>query len=182
METAIIVRAAAHVGPTVEPGSGVHHVPLGVWLQGPLDVEILERSLTKLCGMKVLRRASHQRHRARSVSQGPEPFHLQQIDLTEFQAGLRDQEIKRLLHEELGARFDLQSGPGLMIRLSDAAHVLFLTMHHIVAEGGGLLLGEISALYQAYSQNQPSRKAAVDQYGDYSACSVSCRVKHWKPN
>ncbi|HEX2191251.1 MAG TPA: amino acid adenylation domain-containing protein, partial [Longimicrobiaceae bacterium] len=70
--------------------------------------------------------------------------------------------------------FDLAAGPLLRVaavRLdADEAGVLF-TMHHIVSDGWsmGILVREVSTLYQAYSQGEEARLPELPvQYADYA--------------
>ena len=58
-----------------------------------------------------------------------------------------------------------------MLRLSEADHVLLLTMHHIVSDGWsiGVLFRELQTLYQAYSTGQRSPLAELPiQYVDFA--------------
>ena len=70
--------------------------------------------------------------------------------------------------------FDLTQGPLLrisLLRLANDDHVLLLTMHHIIFDGWSMsvLVGELVALYSAYSTGQPAALPALPiQYADYS--------------
>ena len=96
------------------------------------------------------------------------------MDLAGLPAGEREAEARRLALEEAQRPFELASGPLLrttLLRLSDSEHVLVLVMHHIISDGGsmGVLLREMAALYEAFSQGRPSPLPALPlQYGDYS--------------
>ena len=61
---------------------------------------------------------------------------------------------------------------GQLLRLAEDEHVLLVTMHHIVSDGWsvGVLIKELSALYEAFSQGRadPLAPLAV-QYADYAA-------------
>ncbi|WP_166213188.1 condensation domain-containing protein, partial [Cognatiluteimonas telluris] len=88
------------------------------------------------------------------------------------QAG--EEQVQAQAREEARAPFDLAAGPlvrGRLLRLSDEAHVLLLTMHHIVSDGWslGVLLREVAALYGAFVQGQadPLPPLAI-QYADYA--------------
>src|SRR5262249_50548347 len=51
------------------------------------------------------------------------------------------------------------------------AHILLLTMHHIVSDGSsrGLLRRELSTLYNAFAANEPSPLSELPiQYADYA--------------
>ena len=68
---------------------------------------------------------------------------------------------------------------------------MLVTMHHIVSDGWsmGVLTRELSALYQAYSHNQPDPLPALPiQYADYAAWQrrwltgdvLQAQVRYWK--
>lgn len=141
----------------------LYHIPLAVRLQGPLKVEALAQTL----------RAIVTRHEAlRTVIQpgpsGPLGRLLPTLDPTFEYHSLRDlspAEQEQALHE-LGERvaklpFDLAKGPLMRATLVDLGadmHQLFLTLHHIAADGWsmGVLVREMSALYQAFSSGEPN--------------------------
>ncbi|MFL6282408.1 MAG: non-ribosomal peptide synthetase, partial [Pyrinomonadaceae bacterium] len=82
---------------------------------------------------------------------------------------------KRLAGAEFNRPFDLEAGPlvrVVLIRQRDDEHTVVCVLHHIVSDGWsrGLLVKEISALYEAFSQGRPSplRELAV-QYADFAA-------------
>ncbi len=55
--------------------------------------------------------------------------------------------------------------------LSETEHILLVCMHHIVSDGWsmGVFLQELTDLYNAYIQNQPSSLSPLPiQYGDYT--------------
>jgi len=57
--------------------------------------------------------------------------------------------------------FDLENGTLLqvrLLRLGEQEHILLLTMHHIISDGGrgGVLLHELAVLYDAFCQGKPS--------------------------
>ena len=90
--------------------------------------------------------------------------------------------------------FDLESGPlfrARLLRLEDEVHVILLTVHHAVCDGWsiGLIVGELAALYAAYSAGQPSPLPELSlQYGDFAVWqaehlktpSVAAQLDYWK--
>ncbi|NVJ19573.1 condensation domain-containing protein, partial [Myxococcus sp. AM010] len=70
--------------------------------------------------------------------------------------------------------FNLEVGPLLratLLREGEEAHVLVLVMHHIVSDGWsmGVLVRELVALYEAYSQGRESPLPELEvQYADYA--------------
>ena len=78
-------------------------------------------------------------------------------DLSALPPAAREAAVVARAREEAGAPFDLAVGPLLraaLLRLGPAAHVLLLTLHHIVADGWSMdvLLRELSGAYGAISR------------------------------
>ncbi|WP_414542078.1 amino acid adenylation domain-containing protein [Nostoc sp. CCY0012] len=104
-------------------------------------------------------------------------INLEGITQTEQQA-----EVLRLVAQEAKLPFDLKQGPLLrftLLRLSTQECVALLTMHHIITDAWSfeILVQELTALYAAYSQEQPSLREATRtalpelpiQYADFAA-------------
>ena len=104
----------------------------------------------------------------------PERFELHREDLSQQPAQQLQAEVQRRIEAEVRERFDLQRGPlfrASLLRLSDAEHVLLVTMHHVVSDGWsmGILMRELSSLYAAYREGRPSPLAELPvQYADYA--------------
>ena len=161
----------------LEPGTWFYNVPATLAFYGPLDVAALERSLAE-----IVRR--HETLRTTVVAGHDEPrpaiapagsFRLPVIDLSSVPASRIDAEVARLTGEETLRPFDLARGPlfrASLLRVSAERHVLFATAHHIVCDGLSVkvLLGELSALYAAFSQGRPSPLDELpSQYSDVVA-------------
>jgi amino acid adenylation domain-containing protein len=159
-----------------EPGSAVYNVAGALRLKGLVDVGALERSVNE-----IIRR--HESLRTTFAMVEGEPVQVicpslsisvVMVDLTEQPESEREDRAQRLASEEARRPFDLARGPLLrasLIRLSEAEHVLVLTMHHIVSDGWsmGVLYRELSVLYRAFSQGQPSPLTELPiQYGDFA--------------
>ncbi|MGO4780815.1 condensation domain-containing protein, partial [Lysobacter sp. 2RAB21] len=95
--------------------------------------------------------------------------------LSELTADAQASAVATQSREEARAPFDLAQGPlirGRLLRLSEHEHVLLVTQHHIVSDGWsiGVLVQEVSALYDAYRQGQPDPLPPLPiQYADYAA-------------
>ncbi|MBV9773327.1 MAG: amino acid adenylation domain-containing protein, partial [Gemmatimonadetes bacterium] len=102
-------------------------------------------------------------------------FPLEVIDLAALTPEEREAEVQRRVRAEATAPFDLAAGPLLratLLRLEDEAHVVLFTMHHIVSDGWstGVLVREISALYEAYARGEAARLPELPvQYADFAA-------------
>src|SRR6185369_4770530 len=151
-------------------------VPVGVRLRGELDVSALARTLEE-----VVRR--HEALRTRIEVIGTEPYQvideqvelsLPVIDLSELDQQSRAETRERVKRQEASAGFNLSTGPVLRAKLIKQApedHLLLVTMHHIVSDGWsmGVLVKEVSSLYEAYCRGEKSPLAALPvQYADYA--------------
>ena len=160
----------------LEPGNVAYNMPTAVRYRSPLDVPTLERALGEM-----VRR--HETLRTTFASVGgqpvqvigpPAPFRLRVEDLRHLPAAERDACAARLEAEEAARPFDLRRGPLFRVRaarLAENDHVLVMTLHHIISDGWstGVLLRELSALYEAFSRGLPSPLPELPiQYADFA--------------
>jgi amino acid adenylation domain-containing protein len=161
----------------LEPGSPAYNMPAALHLEGSLDVPALARSFGE-----VVRRHEGLRATFRPVDGEPVQVlattataRLPVIDLEGLPDGPRAEETRRLAEGEARSPFDLIRGPLLrstLIGWSETGHVLLVTLHHIVGDRWSIavLVRELCALYEAYSQVWPSPLAELPiQYADYAA-------------
>ncbi|HEV7508315.1 MAG TPA: non-ribosomal peptide synthase/polyketide synthase [Thermoanaerobaculia bacterium] len=159
------------------PASSLYNVPLALRVEGPLAVSVLARSLGE-----VVRR--HEALRTFFSSTGGEPrqvIHpagrsaLPVVDLSGLPESARESLALGLVREEAGRPFDLARGPLLrssLLRMGEGDHVMLMTLHHIVSDGWsiGILLQEVTALYEAYAGGRPSPLPDLPlQYADFAA-------------
>lgn len=180
----------------LEPENTAYNNPAGIRIQGPLDVEALQRTV-----QEIVRR--HESLRTRFVSVNSE---LQQVidpslsvelpvtELSHLPEAEREVEAQRLLREDAQQPFDLVRGPVFrtkLLRLASQDHVLFFNMHHIVCDAWsiGVLVREVSATYNNFSNGRPSPLPELDiQYADFSAWQrevlsgpvVKRQLEYWK--
>ena len=101
-------------------------------------------------------------------------LNLPVIDLQHCPAGERELQAKQWVSEESQRPFDLATGPLLrvfLLKLDETDHVLLLNLHHIICDDWsiGVLIRELSAIYTAFAQNQPSPLAELPlQYADFA--------------
>ena len=147
----------------LEPGSAEYNLPLAFRLRGHLDRPALERAIGE-----IVRRHEILRTRFESrdgipvqVVEPPVPLLLSLVDLTLQEPDRSDLRVLALLRDEAERPFDLERGPLFRVRLlavRPEEHVLLLCMHHIVSDGWslGVLVRELSVLYDAFSVGDPS--------------------------
>ncbi|WP_158625670.1 non-ribosomal peptide synthetase [Corallococcus carmarthensis] len=161
----------------LSPGSAAFNIPVRVRFSGVLDAAVLHASLQAL-----VRR--HAPLRTTFVEQDGRPqqhitptldLALPVVDLQSLPAAEREAEASRLITDEARQPFDLEKGPLLrtvLYRLDALEHVLLLKLHHIITDGWsmGVLVRELSALYPALAEGQPSPLSPLPmQYADYAA-------------
>lgn len=152
------------------------HLSLVVRLRGRLDERALRKSLDE-----IVRRHSVLRCRFPEGEGGPvrviEPHsgvRLPRHDLTSAAQAERSRRTERLLDEHVSAAFDLQQGPllrALLLRVDSDAHILAVTVHHIVFDGRSrqVLARELSALYAHFKgDEQQALEDPPAQYPDYA--------------
>jgi amino acid adenylation domain-containing protein len=158
------------------PGSPVFNVPTAVRLSRPLNIAVLQQ-----CVNEIVRRHEVFRTSFVTIDGQPTPVisanvdaTIEIIDLTSLDESAREAESLRLTKEAALRSFDLASGPLMrtsLIRLTEQESIFLLTMHHIVSDGGSILIffKELSALYQAFSNGQASVLSKLPiQYADYA--------------
>ncbi len=96
------------------------------------------------------------------------------IDLQGLEREHSAMEARRLANQEAQRPCHLATGPLLrtsLLRLEPQAHVLLLTLHHIITDGwsNDVLRRELISLYRAFATGQPYPLAPASlQYADYA--------------
>ncbi|MBE4753750.1 amino acid adenylation domain-containing protein, partial [Corallococcus sp. ZKHCc1 1396] len=158
----------------LQPGGSAYNIPAALRLEGVLDVSALERAFTELLRRHEALRTTLHEERGAPVQHihPPTPFRLPVVDLSTHATA--EAEAHRLAREEAATPFELARGPLLrahLLRLSEHEHVLLLNLHHVVSDGwsSGVLVREVSALYEAFRQGRPSPLPELPiQYADYA--------------
>ncbi|MBC8126446.1 MAG: amino acid adenylation domain-containing protein [Gloeobacteraceae cyanobacterium ES-bin-144] len=152
------------------------NVPLRFRLTGPLDVQLLERSLDTII----------ERHEALRTHFGEADGSLLQIvnpeltlqipvvDISHLPADNINEEAERLGSIEARRPFRLSIGPLVraeIVRLSADSHIFHLSFHHAIFDGMSMtvLTRELAEIYQAYFNGKTCPLAPLPiQFGDYS--------------
>ncbi|HEY9405348.1 MAG TPA: amino acid adenylation domain-containing protein [Pyrinomonadaceae bacterium] len=158
-------------------GSGTTYNLFGaVELKGDLNVGALESAFRE-----VVRR--HEVLRTNFVEQDGDPavvvsppgeFAIDIIHLENLADDSQALEVDRWIETEVRRPFDLTRDclfRAILLRRNAHAHMLLMSMHHIVSDEWslGVLIHELSTLYAAFEQNQPSPLPELSiQYADYA--------------
>ncbi len=158
----------------LEGENATYNMPAAVRLEGRLNIVALEQSLQEIVQRHETLRTTFPMKNGEPVVQmlsvSSEPLPI--INLV----ALPNKELveKRLVSEEAKRPFDLSKGPLLrttLLQLGINSHILLVTMHHIISDGWsvGLLIRELSTLYEAFSQKKSSPLPPLPiQYIDFA--------------
>jgi len=158
------------------PNSLVHNLNRRNILEGPLNVNALQKSFDEIVGRHEILRTTLTLADERPV-QIVEPAHadmLPFIDLIDLPPEEKTARAEELALEQARKPFDLAKGPLLraaLLRLDYERHALLLTVHHIITDwwSFGVLYRELLTLYHAFATGSTSPLAELSiQYGDYA--------------
>jgi amino acid adenylation domain-containing protein/non-ribosomal peptide synthase protein (TIGR01720 family) len=158
----------------LEPDSPSYNISAAVRLSGDLDVGALGRVLNEVIRRhEALRTAfASVDGRAVQVISPALTIELPLLDLSN--SGGLEAQVREAATREARRPFDLARGPLLrasLLKLAEQEHVALLTMHHIVSDGWsmGVLVQEVAALYEAFTQGRPSPLPELTiQYADFA--------------
>jgi amino acid adenylation domain-containing protein len=160
----------------LDPGNISYNSSATVRLVGSLHVEALEQAFNE-----IVRR--HEVLRTTFYEIDGQPFQaiapsltitLPIIDLCELPEADKSSEVQKLTTEWCQQHFDLAQSPLLrlmLLKLGQQEHILVFSIHHIASDGWsvGLFVGEVAALYEAFSQGKPSPLPELPiQYADFA--------------
>lgn len=161
----------------LEPGSTYYNIPGAYAIQGPLNKAALEQSLNALVQRHEALRTTFALAAEEPVQVIAPVLHvaLPFVQLSTIGTPAeQEHEVTRLVRAEAQHPFDLQRGPLLratLLCLRPEAHVLLLTLHHIVADGwsADIFFQELHLAYHAYSTGQSLVLPELPiQYADYA--------------
>ena len=153
-------------------------------MSGPLDVCVLERSLTEIIRRHEIWRTTYEIRNGRSfqiVHPAPEQIRLPVIDLRGLPAARQEEEARQAVGEVVRQPFDLTNGPLLrarLVTLGPFEHRLYLIAHLSIVDGVSVYQvfpSELAALYSGYTSAHPSPlPSPAIQFGDYA-----CWQRQW---
>lgn len=160
----------------LEPGLHAYNIPEAIRLSGPLDVAVLEQSLSEIVRRHEALRTTFAAVDGTPVQviAPPASVRLPVVDLAALPEEERKAETEHLITQEVRHPFNLGQGPLFragLLRLREDEHVLLLNMHHIISDGWslGVFNRELTALYDAFLSGKPSPLQDLPiQYADYA--------------
>jgi amino acid adenylation domain-containing protein len=160
----------------LDPGGSVYNLPVAARLKGHLDVAVLEQSMNEVVRRQESLRTSFDVEDGQPVQVITPSLSVTfpVVDLRGLPAASREAEALRLAQADALRPFDLRRAPLLrvtLLALGEGDWVLLLNQHHIISDtwSSGVLLQEMSALYESLSARRPSPLPEVRlQYADYA--------------
>src|SRR5579872_345570 len=159
----------------LQPNTSTYIMANAVPMLAPVNVSVLEQVLNE-----IVRRHEVLRTVFPIIDGSPTQvisecvsLQLPYADLTALTENERQSQLMRFVNE-IRRPFDLQRGPVLratLVRITPEQYVLYLAMHHIVADGWslGLFAQELGAFYGAFFQGEPSPLPELPvQYADFA--------------
>ena len=158
----------------LESGSTAYNIPAALRLTGPLDPAALAASLSEVVRRHAALRTTFHEVGGEPVQviEAAAPLEIPVEDLRGFSDP--EAEAASVIRAEVDTAFDLVRGPlvrARLLRLGEESWLLILAMHHIVTDGWsvGVLVRESAALYDAFTQGQPSPLPELPiQYLDFA--------------
>ncbi|WP_448265466.1 amino acid adenylation domain-containing protein [Nostoc sp. DSM 114159] len=172
----------------LNPNSAFYNLLLALRLVGTLNRTALEQSLQEII-------YRHEALRTNFITVDGEPVQvireqgiksreqgaggrgqgiLSIVDLQNLATGEKEIALQQLAQEQGQRPFNLADESLIrttLVALSEAEHALLIFIHHIIFDGWsmGVFVQELMALYNAYSQGQPSPLAPMPiQYADFA--------------
>jgi hypothetical protein len=162
-----------------DPGNVAYNIP-EAFLSGPLDLEILQKTVDLLIARhEILRTGFHEQDGDLHQSIEAEAHTLVgSTDLTSLAEAEATIQSRVLIREHARRPFDLRHPPLVrfhVFRVTPDRNVLFLNIHHIIADRQALLVlrEEFIEGYQALAGNTAPRLPDLSlHYGDYAVWAV----------
>ena len=162
------------------PGNSFYNVAIALCLSGSLNISALEETFKEIVRRHEALRTNFRLLEGQLVQviAPVETFRenvstMPVVDLRHLSIAAQEAETQRIVIEERSRFFDLAIDPLLRVMLLQRSsdHVLLLNLHHIICDGWsmGVLIGEIGAIYTAFSNNKSSPLPPLPiQYADYT--------------
>jgi acyl carrier protein len=153
-----------------------YNMPMGYFLNGKVNVQLLEKSFKTLINRHEILRTvfiTVKGEPKQKVNPGTNGFNLKYLDIRSEVD--KDNLIGDVARDEFTCSFDLETGPLLratVIHIEEEKYLLLFTMHHIISDGWSLqiIFNELIATYNAcLSGGQPALADLKIHYKDYSA-------------
>lgn len=160
----------------LEGENGSYNIPVAIGIDGPLDLEALEKAIGTIAerhdALRTIIRFID--GEAFQVVLPKIALRVKEIDVRHISTTGQPRELQRLFAEEAQRPFDLQKAPlfrTTLFRTGPESHVFLLNFHHIIFDELSLerFIAELSELYSAILEKRPSVLPELQiQYADFA--------------
>lgn len=146
-------------------------------LKGTLDLAAIERAMHELVKRHESLRATLSASGTRMLVTDEVRFELPFTDLSALSEAERTKQLDAIAQKDMTTPFDLRNGPlfrALLIKVASDAHLLRLCGHHVVCDGWslGIMMAEISALYNAAKSVGVPKLPEASSFSEYSLATI----------
>ncbi|WP_442937688.1 non-ribosomal peptide synthase/polyketide synthase [Nostoc sp.] len=160
----------------LEPNSAIYNIPTALRLLGNLNQAALEQSLIEIIHRHEALRTNFIAvdGQATQIIQTATNCSVAVVDLQHLPVTEQEIAAQQLVQQQAIQAFDLANEAlirAVLVILSNTEQWLLVCMHHVVSDGWsiGVFVQELQALYNAYSQGQPSPLTPLPiQYADFA--------------
>lgn len=160
----------------LEPDNPFYNMPTAFRLRGSLNIVALEQSLNEITKRHEVLRTTYPSKDGQPIQVVIPfvPWSLPVVDLRGWPSSERDAKASELIISEARRPFNLAQKPpfrAALLELGDEDHLLFVAMHHIVADHWSIavIVRELEGLYTAFSTGSSSPLPELPiQYVDFA--------------
>ena len=168
------VLAAAEMG---AEASCAYNESVSLELRGVLDRAALEQAMQALVRRHEALRSTLNASGTRMLIADELHLSLPFKDLAALPDEDRSRQLEVIARTDMTTAFDLRNGPlfrAQLIKVAGDVHLLRLTGHHVVCDGWslGIMMAEISALYNAAKRGGAPELPGASAFSDYSLATI----------
>ncbi|MEC4812177.1 MAG: amino acid adenylation domain-containing protein [Scytonema sp. PMC 1069.18] len=160
----------------LEPNSATYHIPEVLWLQGDLNIAVLQQCLDTIVAYHEVLRTNFIASNGEPVQMIGEPrsVELKVINIEDCAETEYATVVQQILQDEIQRPFNLASDlmlRGCLLVRSPQEHILLLVMHHIASDGWSMsiLFSLLATLYEEFINGSPKPLLELPiQYADYA--------------
>jgi amino acid adenylation domain-containing protein len=162
---------------TDREASCAYNESVSLALTGDLDTRALDQAISGLIARHEALRSTLSASGTRMIVSAEGKAAWTTVDLSALAPAERDKRLEEIGRIDMTTPFDLLNGPlfrAQLIRIAADQHLLRLTGHHVICDGWslGIMMAEISALYNAARSGTLPALPPADAYSDYALASI----------
>ncbi|WP_107666521.1 non-ribosomal peptide synthetase [Cyanothece sp. BG0011] len=159
-----------------DPGNHSYNMSGAIQLQGQLNEEALEKSINEIVRRHEALRTTFKTNNGQPIQviNSQVYIFLEKENLELVSEEKKEEKIKEIAIQETETPFNLEQDTLLrtkLLKLEEKSYILLFSLHHIIFDvwSSGVIVKELSSLYQAFCQDKPSPLPELPiQYADFA--------------